>query len=268
LASEAEVGPIFLVYLMVALISFGSIPFMAYFAFALWRATYILGRDGLHIVWGLRAEDIPMNAILWVKTPEQAGFNLPMPQLHWPGFLVGTRRMSDGTPVEYLAAQTDRLLLVSLTSHIIVISPNDPQNFLEAYHRLNELGSLTPVEARSLYPNFLLAHLWADQPARNLLLVGLGMSLLLFVGVVLAVPGRSYVVLHVTPDGIPLDSQPSIRLLLLPVLNGMIFGLDFLAGLYFYRKTDKQLMAYLLWISAALTCLLFLGAVAFILSLS
>lgn len=63
------------------------------------------------------------------------------------------------------------------------------------------------------------------------------------------------------------DAVPSVRLLL-PVLNTGFFMVDFFAGLFFFRKPESQALAYLLWSGAALTALVFLGAVLFILNAS
>jgi hypothetical protein len=54
--------------------------------------------------------------------------------------------------------------------------------------------------------------------------------------------------------------------MLLPVLNTFIFLADLLLGLFFYRRTEAQPLAYLLWGSSILTALLFIAAVIFILS--
>jgi hypothetical protein len=56
-----------------------------------------------------------------------------------------------------------------------------------------------------------------------------------------------------------------VQLLLLPVLNALCLGVDLLGGLFFYRKPESQVFAYVLWGSGVVTSLLFLIAVFFIL---
>jgi hypothetical protein len=57
----------------------------------------------------------------------------------------------------------------------------------------------------------------------------------------------------------PGSVAPPERLLLLPILGGLLWFFDLLLGTFLYRKGgDLRLAAYLLWGSAALTCLLLL----------
>jgi hypothetical protein len=57
---------------------------------------------------------------------------------------------------------------------------------------------------------------------------------------------------------------PSIRLILLPLLSGSLFIIGWAAGLYFYRWDMQRMLAMVIWISSALSALLFLIAVLFI----
>jgi len=52
---------------------------------------------------------------------------------------------------------------------------------------------------------------------------------------------------------------------LLPVLNTFFFITDLLLGFFFYRREDTRSLSYLMWASSALTSILFMGAVYFIL---
>jgi hypothetical protein len=67
-------------------------------------------------------------------------------------------------------------------------------------------------------------------------------------------------------DGSPGEPGPAVRLLLLPVLNAIFFIGDALLGLFFFRREDNIPFAYLLWGAGSLTPLLFLAAVAWVLS--
>jgi hypothetical protein len=266
-ATQAQVGPVFLLYLLPALLALGVVPFLAYRAYAMWRAAYILERDGLHIYWGLRAEDIPMSSVKWMRLAGETQASLPMPLLRWPGAVLGVRRLPDGEQVEFLASQTRPLVLVATPERIYAISPHDPGEFLHRYQHFSELGSLAPLPARSVFPSFLLARVWSTLPARYLLLAGLVLSLILLAWVSLAIPLRPAISLGFSPDGIPAEPVPSVRLLLLPVLNGFFYLASVLAGLYFFRSEGEPEanarvpLAYLLWGSGALTPLLFLFGV-------
>lgn len=267
-AGHTNLGPIFLFSLAPVLLALVLVPLLVYRAYALHYAIYELERDGIRLHWGLRAEDIPMDEVLWVRLDSQVKEKLLLPWLHWPGSVLGVRRMGGMGEVEFLASRTNGLILIATTRRVFAVSPEDPKVFLGAFQRLAELGSLTPIPARSIYPSFLLARVWSDRPARFLLLASLTLSLLLLARVSLAVPNHTQVVLGFDSAGAARDLVPSIRLLLLPVLNAFFFLVDLLAGLYFYRNQANRYLAYLVWIGGVFTPLLFLLAVHFILQLA
>jgi hypothetical protein len=270
-AAEAQVGPSFLLYLAPALLALVVVPFLVYRAYAMWRAAYILEREGLHIRWGLRSEEIPMSEVRWVRMSGEMQGGLPVPVLRWPGAVLGVRRLPDGVEVEFLAVQTRPLVLVATPEKIYAISPNDPGEFLKRYQQFAELGSLAPLPGRSVFPSFLLTRVWSTRPARYLLLAGLVFSLILVAWVSLAIPSRPAISLGFTPEGVPVEPVPSVRLLLLPVLNIFFYLASVLAGLYFFRSEGlpdgnvRVPLAYLLWGGGALSPLLFLLGVYFIL---
>jgi hypothetical protein len=265
-ASLAAVGPVFLFYLIVAIAAIGLLPIFIYRFYALRHASYVLERDGLHLWWGLRGEDIPMDKVLWIRPASSLGYRLPRPFLYWPGCVLGERRLRDSGIVEYMASQTKDLILVGAPGRIYAISPLNPNEFLQTFQRLTELGSLSPIQANSIYSSFLLARFWNDLPARYMFVTGLALSLILLVWSSLSVPGRDEVALRLTSSGAAIAYAPSVQLLLLPVLNALFLGVDLLGGLFFYRKIESQILAYVLWSSGVITSLLFLIAVFFILN--
>ncbi len=266
-AAQASIGPVFLLYLLPGLISAALIPAFGYYGYALYRSYYVLQRAGIRLHWGLRAEDIPINVVQWVHRASELEQPLVLPWLHWPGAVVGKRFVPGLGEVEFMASNRSSLVLIGTANKIFAISPKDPQEFISGYQRLTELGSLTSLPARSVFPTFLLARVWSSRAARLLLLTGLGFSLLLLIWVSLAVPGRSQITLGFDPSGNPRDPIPSVRLLLLPVINTLVFLSDTLLGFYFYRNEEAQPLAFLLWGGGALSSLLFLISVLFILNM-
>jgi hypothetical protein len=276
-AVRAAIGPEFLLYFLLTLIGIGVLPLLVYRGYALQRAVYNLERDGIQLRWGLREEDIPMSSVLWVRHSSQFQKSLPRPWIRWPGAVLGVRRLSDGKRVEYFAARTSQLIAIATSDRIYAISPEEPDAFLRVFQRFMELGSLTPLSARSIYPSFLLARIWRVLTARYLLLSGLVLNLLLLVWVSLIIPTRLQIVLGFTLDRQPV---PAVQLLLLPLLSGFFFMVDLLLGLFFFRRGDNQsqaihqgreamlvsgqLLAYLLWGSGVLAATLFLLAVFYI----
>lgn len=265
-AAQANIGPVFLVYLLPALAALGGVPILAYRYYDLLNSYYNLEREGVRLRWGLRLEVIPIEDVLWVRLASELGTALPLPRLHWPGALVGTRTLPGAGEVEFMAAEARGLVVIATPGRGYAISPSDPEGFLLAFQRCMEMGSLFPLQAHSVYPTYLLSRVWRSRLARLQLLVGVGLSLVLLVWVSLAIPGRSQVQLGFSPSGVSGDLAPAVRLLLLPVLNTFFFLSDLLLGLFLFRREESQTYAYLLWGSGALTALLFLLAAGFILS--
>jgi hypothetical protein len=263
-AAQSPIGLEFLLYLVLVLLASIFIPLIGYSAYALWRASYFLERDGIYLRWGLREEVIPMDVVTGVHSSQELEFNLPRPWIRWPGAVLGMRQLPDGTRVEYLAAQSKHLILISTADRIYAISPANPEEFMLAYYRFAELGSLTPLTPHSVYPANLLRRVWASPFARYLLLGGLLVTLILLVLVSLYIPSNSVISLGFNPDGEPSEKVPSVYLLLLPVLNSIFCFANAIFGLYLFRAEERRTLAYLLWGSGLLTAILFIIAVIFI----
>jgi hypothetical protein len=264
-AFHASIGPIFLFYLIPSLLALVLAVWLMYRAYALRGAFYILERDGLRLHWGLRLEDIPMDTVIWVRLAGDLGTKLPLPWERIPGSIIGSRNLSGVGNIEFLASSSRGLVLVATPERIYAISPQDPQAFLNTFQRFMELGSLSPLPARSVFPTILITRVWKARLARYMILLGLVFSLLLLIGTSLAIPGRDQISLGFTSSLTPRDPIPAVRLMLLPVLNGFFFLADLLLGLFFFRSDESQSLAYLLWGGSALTSLLFLLGMVFVL---
>lgn len=282
LATRTEVGALFLVYLLVGLVAISLAPAFAYRLRALLGASYILQRDGIRVKWGLRLEDIPVGKVLWVNHAHDMEPAVPLPLVYWPGSVLGTRKTKSGIVVEFFASRSTSLVLVATEERVFAISPEDPEGFVTTFNTLTQQGSLAALPAQSVFPSFLLARVWKDRPAQVILLGSLTLSLALLIWVGLTIPQVSEILFDLSPASEPPDFVPSVQLLLLPALNAIFLGANFLLGLFFYRRADPQAfseargsgqpggkpLAYLLWGSSILTSLLFLGAVFFILRAS
>lgn len=272
-ASQAQASPVFILYLFPALLAVVLAPVFLYRLQALNKASYAVERDGIRLKWGLRIEDIPMDQVLWMQMSSHYKGKLPLPWHAWPGAVLGKRLLPDQTPIEFLSAVRGQMVLIGATNQVYAISPAKPAEFLQAFTRLAELGSLASIPARTQRPSFLLKRLWDDSPARGLVLSGLALSLFLLVGVVLVIPSRTQIMLRPAPVDDLNSYVPSIRLLLLPVLNTTFFTANFLAGLFFFRKIDwpttetnvMRALSYVLFGSGFTTAVLFTSAVLYIL---
>ena len=256
LANQDTSGLDFLLHMMIALVLFAPLLIIGYRLYALLNAAYILRRDGLMIRWGLRREDIPLNDIEWIRPAAELGFHLPMPWLRWSGAFLGVRRVPELGQVEFLAADMAHMLLVATSRKIFAISPEDVNGFMTQFQRMNELGSLTPIPAQSVYPRLLIGRVWDDRLSRLLILGSFGVGLILLAVVAIAVPGLDEI-----PWTTAGTTAPAERLLLLSVLDGLIWLFNLILGMFLYRRGEDQVIAaYLLWGSSALTGVLLLLA--------
>ncbi len=262
---QQQAGTYFVLLLLLALLSFAPLPLLVYQIYALLRARYTLERDGLHLRWGLRAEDIPLVDVEWVRPASELPYDLPRPRPNWPGMLLGTVQVEGLGPVEYLASATEDLLLVATPNRIYAISPEDQEGFFGAVQEAFEMGSLDPIPAHSVLPAAYLARIWNDRFARWMVSLGLALALVFFIWVSLAIPGRETASLGFYPEGAPLPPSPATQLLLVPFLGLAFYALDLAVGLILYRQTSNRPLAYLLWGSSIFTTLLLVGASVFLL---
>jgi len=262
--SRAPVGPTFLISLLTALLAFTPIPFLGYRIYSLWRADYHLDRDSLALSWGLRVEDVPLSDIEWIRPAADLTRPLSLPSFAIPGALIGMRRHPDLGVVEFLASDAKKLLLVATAKRVFAISPENPVALAQTFARATELGSLTPAEAKSVYPSFVITQAWENWLVRYLWLSGLFLNIGLFVWASLVIPSTPRVAFGLQFTQGRLDTVPSTQLILLPVASLVLFIGGWLAGLYFYRWDKERVLAFVVWASSTLTGLLFLIAMMFI----
>jgi hypothetical protein len=267
-AVNASVGLVFLLFLLPFLLAVFLVPLLAYRLYVLHFSSYVLARDYLRLRWGLRLETLAMAEVIWVRPADELARKLPLPWLRWPGSVMGQRRLPNGMVVEFMASRSSRLLLLAGAEGLFAISPADPAAFLQAYRRLNELGSLSPPPPQSIYPTFLLARVWEARPTRFLLISGALLSLALLAWASLAAPSLESVSLGFAASGTPRPPIPGIRLMLFPVLNSFFFFVNSLLGLFLFRRDENRPLAYLLWASSVLVTILFLIATSIVLRIS
>jgi hypothetical protein len=261
---EQEVGLYFVVLLAVSLLLLSPVPLIVYRAYALSRATYRLEREGLRLRWGLRAEDIPLNSIEWVRPASELGFHLPQPGFSWPGALLGFSTVSELGQIEFIASDSENLTLIATPTHIFAISPANPRAFMQAFQRTSEMGSITPMAAFSALPAAYIRQVWKDRFARQAILISLLLTIGLLVSVILIIPTRLQVSVGFEPDGLPLPPMPTAKLLLLPTLSGLMAVVSILTGLYYYRNEKQRIAAYVILGGAGITPLLLILALVFI----
>jgi hypothetical protein len=264
--ASADVGPSFLISLLISLFSFAPIPFFAYRAYSLWKAEYYIDRDSLAIHWGLRIEDIPLNDIEWIRPADDLSVPLALPAIPLPGGLLGVRRHPDLGAVEFIASDASKLLLIATAKRIFVISPADPAALAQTFARATEMGSLAPVEAKSVYPSFVVSQAWESGLARYLWLSALFLNIGLFIWASLIIPNAPLVALSPQFIGSEPEVVPSSQLIIFPVASLLLTIFGWIAGLYFYRWERERVLSFIVWGSSTFSSLLFLLSVLFIIT--
>jgi hypothetical protein len=191
---------------------------------------------------------------------------LALPRFRLPGGVLGRRRHPDLGSVEFIASSAKNLILIATSRHVFAISPRNAAALVRTFARATELGSLTPTEAKSVYPSFVITQAWENPVARFLWISGLLLNLGLVAWVGVLIPSLSKVPFGFNPFGAPNVTVPSVQLILLPLISALLFTTGVLAGLYFYRWDKERPLAFVIWISSALCALLFLMAVLFLTS--
>ncbi|HET6845572.1 MAG TPA: PH domain-containing protein, partial [Anaerolineales bacterium] len=261
--SSAPVGLEFVGFILLGIVAFAPLPLLAYHAYALYLAQYTLDRDTLELRWGLRRELIPLADIEWVRPVADLTNPLVPPGLPLPGAVLGLKRHPDLGVVEFLSSQSRAMLLVGTPRRVYAISPARPQQFLDTFARAVELGSLRETDAESLYPSFVFAHAWSSGLVRYLWLATLFLNLGLTAWISLLIPTSTQFALGYQPDRSP-DLVPSVQLIIIPLLSSALSSVAWLTGLFMYRRDERQPLALVLWVGAAVSSLLFLLAVLFI----
>jgi len=248
----------FILYLIASLIVFVPFPFILYRLFALLRAMYMIDRDGFHIQWGLRSEDIPMDEIEWLRAASDLPVELPLPRLSVAGAVLGTQRSKDLGKLEFFASDLHKQILIACRNRILVITPQDQSDFMRVFKRYAELGSLAPIQAHSSNAEFLVTTILKDKYSRAFILGGLALTLLLLVLVSFLIPAYNSVTLGFNLRTNQLEQAPSERLLLLPVAAAFFFLTDLGFGSYLYRKQGLRWASYFTLASSMILPLSFL----------
>ncbi len=262
--ASAQATALTSVLLLVGALLFSlPLPLLLYRLYALLQSGYWLGREGLRLRWGLRQVDLPHDAIVDVAHADELENPIALPRWIWPGNVSAEIKDPELGTLEFLAAEKTGLVLLGTKERVFIISPVDPQKFVELYKQQSERGSLRPFRARSISPSFVLVEAWAQPRARQLFVAGgvLALGLLILVGIL--APGLPFVSLGFAADGLPLPAVASLQLFLLPAINLFFFVGNLFLGLLFFREPKGLNFSYLVWGASLFSSALFLGAVLF-----
>jgi hypothetical protein len=261
--TSAGISTITILWIFLPLLGFLGSLLVGYRLFGLISASYRLDRDGFAMRWGLAREQIPLSEIRAAVVGNELSTNIrPTLGLWWPGCVVGKQTVDQLGEVEFFSSNLgDGLVLLTLTNGgALAISPSNAVNFQQAFIDATRLGSLERLARESTRPDFVFAHLWEDRLARALILAGLLISIALL-GFLSAVGPNlpSQVPFGFDPLGFPDPLAPPGRLLLLPLVGGLIWLIDLIVGLLTYRTTANRVVAYAVWASSIATAILLWG---------
>ncbi|MBI9048688.1 MAG: PH domain-containing protein [Anaerolineaceae bacterium] len=259
-AISVGAGTGFVLLLLVFLILIAMLPVFIYRFMALQSAQYILERDGLRIHWGLRLEHIPLTEIEWIRSVNETGFNLRKPPFAFPGSILGKLNHPDLGNVEFLASDDENWIMIATQSKILIISPENKNQFLVAFQRMMEMGSLTPIQSESRMPIAFVEEVFRSRAARILLISGFFLAIMGFVSTALFIPTAPLIPLGYNNLGQPLEAVPAEQLFFLPIVTSLIFAFNMLLGFYFYRKEEFRILSHMLWITSNLVSFLFILA--------
>ena len=252
----------FILYLIACVAAFIPIPILFYRLFALLRAGYIIDRDGFHIVWGLRTEDIPMDDIEWMRMATDMPYEIPKPRFGIPGAILGTQKLEDLGVLEFIASDSRNMILIACRKRVLVVSPKDIEGFQRSFRRFAEMGSIAPISAKTSNAEFLATSLLKDRYARSFILGGLALSLVLLLAVSFIIPSKTTITLGFNPSVGRIEEAPSERLLLLPVASLFMLVADIGLGSYLYRKQGFRTASYLSLASSLILPVSFLLLIA------
>lgn len=255
--TNAQVAPDLLFYLSPVLLFLSLVPILIYRLYALHRSRYILDRDGIVLEWGWRTEIIPMHKVIWISRAKNLTSPPKPPLIRGPGSIVGKRSASNDAVVEFLASSMKEPVVIATQNQYYVISPHRVDEFFEAYHRVVELGSLNPLSPQADRPTFVITQLWGQRPVLILNVLGAILTLSLFMWTITIIPNREQISLGFSPQGLPHEPLPSVRLTLLPILYTLTYFGNLVLGLFLYRGPQNRLWAYLLWGSSICVGLVF-----------
>ena len=242
-----EVGLQFFLLLIALILIAIPLVFLLYRLYSLLFSSYRLERDGLHIQWGLRTEVIPLNAIEWIRSPQEMTEDVPWSVLPMPGAYLGTVTVDDRLTYEFLASDTVTMLFVGTPRSIYAISPQNPAAFLNGFERILQMGALTNVNWESTRPGSWLLEAWQDKPGRYSAILSLIILISLYIFVGMRFRVNDTISLTFSPLGEPLDELPSTNMLVIPMAATIIWGIGMVLGLLLFQKEENRRISELIW---------------------
>jgi hypothetical protein len=261
--ATASISALIIPWVLLPLFSVPLVLMILFRLYGLITVHYRLDRDGFYLTWGMAAEQIPLTDITALLRADEIATGLrPDVGFWWPGCVVGKRDVDGVGEIEFFATTgAEGTIVLQLDERLIAISPPDVEDFFQAFSASVRMGSLEPIAMRSQRPDFIFTRLWEDRIARMMVLVGLALPTVLLGYLAVQAPVLpAEVPFGFDPAGKPDPLAPPGRLLLLPMIGGLCWMVDFVVGAMFYRQEQDRVISYALWGAAILVGALLWGA--------
>ncbi len=264
---QGLISPISLIWIGLLLLALPLALLVINRLYGLVTARYRVDRDGLYVQWGMSYEQIPLDMISEVgplrevdgaSGDKPAEPRRPRFGFWWPGCMVGR---SKGGVLDFFSTTKPLMVIRMTTGRALAISPPDTEAFQGAIFSATRMGSLEAIPERSVRADFLVTRVWSDRLARGLILAGLIIPLLLLGTLVIMAPSLPELVpFGFGPAGQPTPLAPPGRLLLLPMIAGLVWIADLVLGAWFFGNDSDHPVAYALWGAAIVAGALLAGA--------
>jgi hypothetical protein len=208
---------------------------------------YHLDRNGLAIQWGLTQHHIPFDSIETMTSGQNASATGQFWEINFIGLRFGRGRVNDNSPLKFRSTTSlmDSVLVTTL-DQTYVISPRQPERFLQAWQERQALGptqewSTTVHRSWPLNSPLLADRLawWFLGIAALLWLVLAGYLALNYADLPASLP------IHFDALGRADRITSKLTLLVLPVAGALVWLVNMLLGELVYQK--ERLVAYFLW---------------------
>lgn len=145
------------------------------------RSQYRIEREGLTICWGFQRMVIPIQEIEWIRPYDQMGYTIPLPSLERIGILTGRLFYQDLGEILFFATRQQKAILIGTSQEVLFLSPLDADAFQEGIQEAVYLGSIAPLERKSIQMESPVRAMRANPALYIPLIIGIMLSLLLFV---------------------------------------------------------------------------------------
>lgn len=217
-----------------------------FYLFQISHSYYGINREGLTIQWGFQKMVVPIQEIEWIRPYDQMGYTIPTPGLSRLGIFSGKLFTSELGDVLFFATRRQDAFLIGTTREVLFLSPADAQTFQKGVQEAVYLGSITPLERKSINLESPVRTIRANLSFYLPLIGGVFLDLALFIV-------YGFITSQQTAFQVgQVLFEPSSGLIILPTLSSFSSVLSILVGSRLYKEESLRLYAYLVAYSSFL----------------